>query len=82
MVFVFEENTLLDLPNKKKGRFVALARLIMIGAESGRMRLLLGEGEVVDEEGLLAPRWAFELNSLLCLVRRRRTIVVADDGDE
>jgi len=39
--------TLLDLPNKKKGRLVALARLIMIGAESGNMRLLLG---VVDEE--------------------------------
>ena len=52
----------------------------MIGAESGRMRLLLGE--VVDEEGVLAPRLAFELNTLLCLVRRRRrTIVVADDTD-
>ena len=32
---------------------------------------------------MVAPRLAFELNTLLCLVRRRRrTIVaVADDGD-
>ena len=32
---------------------------------------------------MVAPRLAFELNTLLCLVRRRRRtiVVVADDGD-